>query len=464
MDRRVDVAVIGAGTAGINALNEIRKITDNFVLINDGPLGTTCARIGCMPSKIMIQIGDDFHRRQVLAGEGIGRGDQLTVDVAQAMAHVRELRDAFVDGIIEDVIEPLQERFVAGQAEFVEPTVLAVGARKIRAETVVIATGSRPVIPGQWEHLGDRLLTTDAIFEERHLPARMAVIGMGAIGLELGQALKRMGIEVTGIDQLQQVGGLQDPEVNQTAVEIFQKEMPVFLGVEAGIEKQGQGLRINAGGPEFVADKALLSVGRKPNIEGLRLDRLGVALDRKGIPVYDRHTMQVGGLPVFIAGDVANDRPVLHEVAHEGIVAGYNAVHQPARRFKRKTPLTICFSDPNICTVGVSWNELKEANPAVGSAHFTGGREKIMLRPHGTIRIYADQENGRLLGAEMVAPEGEHLAHLLAWSMQQNLTVFDLLAMPFYHPTVEETLKGALEELAEDVPCDRRSPLGLEII
>jgi dihydrolipoamide dehydrogenase len=464
MDKRVDAAVIGAGTAGINAINEIRKITDNFVLINDGPLGTTCARIGCMPSKIMIQIGDDFHRRQVLADEGIGGADQLTVDVAQAMAHVRELRDGFVNGIIEDVIEPLKERFVAGQAEFVEPTVLAVGDRKICAETVVIATGSRPVIPGQWENIADRLLTTETIFEHRHLPARMAVIGMGVIGLELGQAMKRMGIEVTGVDQLEQVGGLQDPEVNQTAVEIFQEEMPLLLGVEAGIEKQGQGLKIGAGSLDFVADKALLSVGRKPNIEGLRLDRLGVELDRHGVPVYDRCTMQVGSLPVFIAGDAANDRPVLHEVAHEGTVAGYNAVHQPARRFKRKKRLTICFSDPNICTVGASWNEVKETNPAVGSAHFNGGREKIMLRPHGAIRIYADREKGRLLGAEMVAPKGEHLAHLLAWSMQQNLTVFDLLAMPFYHPTVEETLKEALEELAEDVPCDRRSPLGLEMI
>ena len=462
MDRKVDVVVIGAGTAGINAVNEIRKVTENFVLINDGTLGTTCARVGCMPSKVMIQIGDDYHRRRVLAGEGIERADQLTIDLSRAMAHVRELRDGFVGGIIEDVIEPLQERFIQGRAAFVEPTMLAVGARKISAETVVIATGSRPVVPGQWEHLGDRLLTTDTIFERHRLPARVAVIGLGVIGLELGQAMKRMGIDVTGVDQLHQIGGLQDPEVNRTAVEIFEEEMPIFLGAKARIENGEQGLRITGGSPDFVADKALLSIGRKPNIEDLRLDRLGVELDRHGVPVYDRHTMQVGNLPVFIAGDVANDRPVLHEVAHEGTVAGYNAVHRPVRRFKRKTPLTICFSDPNICTAGATWDQVKDTQPAVGTARFSGGREKIMLRPHGAIRIYADRKNGRLLGAEMVAPDGEHLAHLLAWSMQQGLTVFDLLAMPFYHPTVEETLKVALTELAEDVQCERASPLGFD--
>jgi dihydrolipoamide dehydrogenase len=160
MEKLVDVAVIGAGTAGINALAEIRKVTEDFVLINSGPLGTTCARVGCMPSKIMIQVGDDYHRRQVLGDEGIHRADRLGIDVAQSMAHVRTLRDAFVGGIIEDVIEPLGDRFIEGQAEFVEPTVLRVGALTLHAGSVVIATGSRPVIPSRWKDLGEYLLTT----------------------------------------------------------------------------------------------------------------------------------------------------------------------------------------------------------------------------------------------------------------------------------------------------------------
>jgi dihydrolipoamide dehydrogenase len=132
-------------------------------------------------------------------------------------------------------------------------------------------------------------------------------------------------------------------------------------------------------------------------------------------------------------------------------VAGYNAVHDPVVAFNRKAPLAICFSDPNICTVGASFDEVKDADPAIGSAHFDGGREKVMLRNGGLIRIYAERLTGRLLGAEMVAPEGEHLAHLLAWSIQQDMTAADLLAMPFYHPTVEETLKGALTDLLDEV-------------
>jgi dihydrolipoamide dehydrogenase len=403
----------------------------------------------------MIQIADDYHRRKALSAEGIARGEDLSIHIRASLAHVRALRDDFVGGLIADVIEPLGDKFVEGYAEFVEATVLKVGQLEIVADKVVIATGSRPVIPGPWKTLADRYLTTDTIFEQNTLPHDMAVIGLGAIGLELGQALKRMGFNVTGFDRLETIGGLRDPQVSRAAVEMFAEELPVHLGTDAEIETADARLRITAGGRTYSVDKVLLSVGRAPNIDGLHIERLGVELDDRGLPDFDRTTMQVRNLPVFIAGDVADYRPILHEVAHEGTVAGYNAVHDPVLGFKRKTPLAICFSDPNVCSVGASWDNLKDTGPAIGTAEFDGGREQIMLRPKGMIRIYADAGSGRLLGAEMVAPHGEHLAHQLAWSIQQNLTVFDLLSMPYYHPTVEESLKSALLDLLDGV---RKTP------
>jgi dihydrolipoamide dehydrogenase len=465
MEKTVDVVIIGAGTAGLNAMEEVRKVTEDFVLINGGPLGTTCARVGCMPSKVMIQIADDFHRRDVFATEGIGRGDALVFDMEKAMVRVRSLRDRFVNGIIEGLIAPLGDRFIEGYAEFVEPTRLKVGEKKIRADKIVIAAGSKPLIPGQWNHFRDRIVTTDRIFELGRLPANMAVVGLGAVGLELGQALGRMGIRVTGFDMLNRVGGLQDDEVNQTAVEIFSKEIPIHLGSAAEIEDDNGRLRVTSGDTSVLVDKVLLSMGRIPNVHGLHLERLGLDLNDKGLPAFDRNTFQVGDLPIFIAGDVNGDLPVLHEAAHEGTVAGYNAVHDPPVAFRRKTPVAIAFTDPNVCTVGVSWGEVEQNPPAVGTARFHGGREKIMLSEGGMIRIYADGGNGRLLGAEMAAPGGEHLAHLLAWSIQQELTVFDLLTMPFYHPAVEETLQGALEDLADQVEDGSKGPLlGFETI
>jgi dihydrolipoamide dehydrogenase len=136
----------------------------------------------------------------------------------------------------------------------------------------------------------------------------------------------------------------------------------------------------------------------------------------------------------------------------------------PIQDFKRKTPLSICFTDAKICLVGASWDEVKTSHPAVGRATFHGGREKIMQRPHGTLHLYANRDTGLLLGAEMVVPQGEHIPHLLAWSNQQAMTVHDLLAMPFYHPTVEEALRTALSDLLDRVEAAPSPLAGFKLL
>jgi dihydrolipoamide dehydrogenase len=237
----------------------------------------------------------------------------------------------------------------------------------------------------------------------------------------------------------------------------------MHLGTEVKIEKQGDRLKAISDETSVLVDKVLVSIGRVANIDGLHLERLGIQLNDRGMPPFNRKTMQIDNQQIFIAGDANDYRPVLHEVTHEGKVAGYNAVHDPVEEFRRKAAMVICFTNPNICMAGATWKDIGDRRPAIGSARFEGGREKIMLRDHGMIRIYADRNNGKLLGTEMVAPGGEHLAHMLAWSIQQELTVFDLLTMPFYHPTIEETLNSALLDLAEDIE-QRESPLvGFEI-
>jgi dihydrolipoamide dehydrogenase len=341
---------------------------------------------------------------------------------------------------------------------------LKVEDMSIRADKIVIAVGSSPVIPGPWRQFEDRILTTDTIFEQDRLPGKMAVLGLGVIGLELGQAIARMGIEVTGFDMLPHIGGLQDPEVNRTAVETIGKELTMHLGNPAKIEEANDRLRVTSGNESVTVEKVLLSLGRAPNLKKLNLERIGVPLDDRGLPVFNPRTMQIEGLPIFIAGDANGFRPILHEASHEGIVAGYNAVHEPVVEFKRKTPLAIAFSDPNICMVGASWADVKNLDPAVGAARFRGGRVKILNREGGRIRIYADRKNGRILGTEMAAPGGEHLAHLMAWSIQQELTVFDLLSMPYYHPVLEETLEEALINLAEQCEGDQKPILGFKTV
>lgn len=452
-ERHVDVAIIGSGTAGLNAMGQVRRAGKGFVLINGGEPGTTCARVGCMPSKAMIQIAEDYHRRTHLGQYGIDGHEGLTLDGAAALEHVQDLRDTFVDRVLGSSTDDLPaELFIQDYARLLEPTLIEVGAARIRARAVVIATGSRPLVPPAWRALGDRVITTDELFELSELPATLAVIGLGTIGLELGQSLSRLGVEVTGFDRLTGIGGIQDPEVGQAAIELLGKDFPLHLGAAAEIRPEGERLRVSAGERSVLVDKVLCCIGRVPNVVGLGLEALGLPLGPDGLPPFDPHSMQVGSLPVFLAGDVSGFRPILHEASDEGKIAGYNAARidsQPTpARFHRKVPLAINFCDPNICAVGERWGELDPATTAVGQVRFAPvGRALIMGKNKGVLRVYGDQASGRIRGAEMIGPKGENLAHLLCWAIAQGLTVGQLLRMPFYHPVIEEALQAALYDL-----------------
>ena len=460
-ERHVDVAIVGAGSAGLYALGQVRRSGRSFVLIDGGELGTTCARVGCMPSKALLQVAEDFHRRRVLARYGVADEGVAALSLPQAMEHVQHLRDTFVDRVIANSTDKLGDAFVAGNARFVAPNVLDVDGLRIRARAVIVATGSKPIVPPAWAPFRDRVLTTDEIFEQEDLPASLAVIGLGAIGLELGQALARLGIAVTGIDLARTVGGITDPEVASVAIDVIGKELPLWLGAAAEITPEADGrLRVRAGEREVVVHKVLASLGRAPSLAPLGLDAIGVPTDAKGMPHFDRHTMQVAGHPIFIAGDVTGERPLLHEAGDEGRIAGYNASADTVLAFRRKVPLAITFCDPNICAVGARHAELDPDSTAIGQVAFGPvGRAMIMGKNAGLLRVYADRTSGRLLGSEMIAPKGENLAHLLNWCVTQGLTVGQLLRMPFYHPVIEEALQAALYDLYAKVEAKNDGPI-----
>jgi dihydrolipoamide dehydrogenase len=445
MSRQVDVAIIGAGSAGLFALSQVRRKTDNFVLIDGGELGTTCARVGCMPSKVVIQVADDYHRRTIFEREGIDGAESLELDRPAIMEHVQDLRDVFVDRTlgVTDELDP--EHLLDGYARFVDAHTLEVNGEQISAKSIVIATGTTPVVPAAWQAFRQDIITTDEVFELEDLPASMAVIGLGSIGLELGQSISRLGVDVTGVDVVENVAKLADPDVNRLAVDTIGKEFPLWLGAAAELEKVDGGIKVTAGNNEVIVEKVLASLGRSPNLADLGLESTGLELDDKGIPVYDPTTMQCGDSHIYIAGDVNNDRALLHEAGHEGRVAGYNAVRQSSQRFKRKAMLGITFCDPNIAIVGEQLDELDASEILIGEVAFAPvGRALIMGKNRGLLRVYVNKTDGLVRGAAMACVKGENLAHLLAWSIQQGMSVHDMLKMPFYHPVIEEALQAAL--------------------
>lgn len=447
MEKTVDVAIIGAGTAGLNAMAQVRRAGKSFVLINGGELGTTCARVGCMPSKAFIQIAEDYHRRHIFDRHAIEGSEHLAIDRADAMEHVRDIRDILVDRVLGNSTDDMGDELIENTyAHFVEPGLLWAGDHLIRYGSAIIATGSTPIVPEAWKEFGNKLVTTDEFFEQEELPDSVAVIGLGVIGLELGQSLHAMGIEVTGFDMAETLASLSDPQVAQSAMNILSKEFPIHLGHAAEIEPEGEQLRVSAGEHSVVVDQVLVAMGRRPNLDHLRLENLEIPLNGKGLPEYDPSTMQVAGQPIFLAGDINGDRQILHEAGDEGRISGYNASQSEIVSFRRKTPLSIAFCSPNIAQVGQDWSTLKD-NPDVVSGEMPlgpVGRALIMAKNKGVIRLYADKNSGKLLGASLISTRGENLAHLLAWAIEREMTIVDLLRMPFYHPTIEEALQAAL--------------------
>ena len=455
--KKVEVAIIGAGTSGLVARRQVAGKTDNYVIIDDGPLGTTCARVGCMPSKVLIQAANDFGRRSKFEQMGIRGGENLTIDTVAVMDHVRSLRDRFVRGVMGGLKE-WEKHLVRGRAEFVDSHTLQVNGEKIHAEKIILAVGSRPLIPQPWLEFKDSLVTTDDFFEMKNLPSKMAVIGLGVIGIELGQALNNLGVEVIGITKGQAIGGLTDPEIQKYVSSKFSEEFKIYFdgGNITGLNDKGQ-LIVEADGEQIFVDKALVSVGRRSNVDRLGLDKLGINLDSTGFPEININTMKLKEAPhIFLPGDGNGDRPILHEAADEGVMAGYNAVNEELC-FKRRVSLGITFSEPNIATVGERFQQLKDrgADFVTGEVSFEGqGRSIVKLKEQGILHVYAQKDTGLILGAELQAPDGEHLAHLLSWAISLKMTLQEALGMPFYHPVVEEGLRTALRDAHKKANSD----------
>ncbi|WP_295994557.1 dihydrolipoyl dehydrogenase [Rugamonas sp.] len=453
-----DVAVIGAGTAGLTAYRAARMGGKRAVLIESGQYGTTCARVGCMPSKLLIAAAEAAHAITAAPAFGVHAGP-LRVDGAAVMARVRSERDRFVGFVLEGVDSiPAQDKIV-GHARFIGARLLQVDEHTlIHVERIVIASGSAPIMPEEWKKAGDRVISNEGVFDWTDLPASVAVAGSGVIGLELGQALHRLGVRVTIFARGGSVAQLSDPVVRDVAARALSQELDLRFQTQViAVRQEGEQLAVlsrDGDGHERTEyfSYLLSAIGRKPNLDHIGLEKTGLALDRFGIPLYNKHTMQCGDSAIFIAGDADHERPVLPEAADQGRIAGDNAARYPdVEPGLRRTPLAIAFSEPQIATLGASYKELCISHSgrfAIGAVSFENqGRSRVMLQNHGMLRVYGEFGTGRFLGAEMTGPRAEHLSHLLAWACQAGLTVAAMLQMPFYHPVVEEGVRTALRDL-----------------
>ena len=460
---QVDVAIIGAGTAGLVAYRTAKAAGARTAIIEGGEDGTACARVGCMPSKLLIAAAEAAHDVGKAPGFGIHIDGVIRIDGREVMERVRRERDRFVGFTLRDVQNFPEADRILGQARFIDNHTLAVADHtRLTAKSIVIATGSHAALLDSSSALGDRMIISDDVFSWYDLPKAVAVIGAGIVGLELGQALHRLGVHVVVLGRGGRVGSIRDPEINKCALTIFNEEFTLEPDAHiASMQRDGNRVVLRRTNPSGASvtdyfDYVLAAIGRMPNVAALGLDQTTLKLDAKGVPLFDPVTTRTVNADeastIFIAGDASNFIPLLHEASDEGRIAGGNAARlalgKQLNSGLRRARLGVVFTDPQIGIVGGGFRALKPGTFATGQVNFEDqGRARILLKNKGLLNVYGDIATGRFLGAEMLAPAAEHLAHLLSWAVQNNMSVAHMIEMPFYHPVIEEGLRTALRDL-----------------
>ncbi len=439
-----DVIVVGGGTAGLGAYRKAASLGKKSLIIEAQDFVTTCANVGCMPSKLLIAAGESVHEINKAHLFGINV-DSYKIDEKAVMERVRRERDRFVGFVRRGAQNIAEDSRIIGYAKFVGPNTIEVNGKKLTAKSFVIATGSTPIIPDIFNSIRSEILTNENVFELTSIPKTIAVFGAGVIGLELGFAFHNLGAKVTLFNRSDKILRLNSKLNDYMVTNIkdsfdFIHETPV-----KSVEKIHDKYKIKYGEHSLEVDKILVATGRLANLNQLNLEALGLT-PLEALAQYSSETTQIGNRGLFLAGDVNNDAPILHEAASEGLIAGQNASLYPKiKKNKRTTALAIVFSQPQVMSVGKTSN--LPLDTITGEVSFEDqGRSRVMLKNKGLLEVYFEPVSRLLIGAQMIGPSAEHVAHLLAWSIEKKSTIEELLSMPYYHPVIEEGVRTAMRE------------------
>ncbi len=452
-DYELDVLVIGGGgSGGFTAATTALKSGARVGMVEAGRLGGLCILAGCMPSKTLLHSAAQLYQ----AGrDGRQAYPQLLTRKRSVVDFLAGSREAAVaakqkDGLI----------VYRGRASFEDPHTVRVDGQEITAAHIVIATGSREImVPVEGlEEAG--YLITDTLMELAELPRSMAVLGGGTIALEMSQFLTRMGVETHIIQRSGHLLSKEDPRIGQLLESVLAEEgARVYTDtrlerIQAG--PQGKTVHFSHQGQEkaVTVEEILVAFGRKPNIEGLNLEAAGVETERGAVKV-DRQ-MRTSQPHIFAAGDVTGQKMVVNLAVMQGEVAGFNATHpQEPRELQDRVLPWVIFTDPQIARVGLGKEQCRQAGLDFVEADYDlAGMGVARTYPEplkGFMAMRAEKGTGRILGADLVAPEASLMIHEVAVAMWLGGTARDLADIPYVHPCLAEIVNLCAYRLARRV-------------
>ena len=459
-----DLTIIGSGPGGYVAAIRAAQLGLKVAVVEKWPtLGGTCLNIGCIPSKALLHATELFEE----AGHGF---KALGIDIPapvlnlpQMMNHKTETVAANVGGV-DYLFKKNKITTLRGIGTITAPGKVLVtpqngAATEIETKNIVIATGSVSAnLPGI-EVDEKRIVTSTGALNLEKVPAKLLVIGAGVIGLELGSVWARLGSQVTVVEYLDRILPGMDSEVARQFQRMLQKQGMEFKlsSKVAGIDKQDDGsltVRVEpakGGDMEILdADVALVAIGRKPYTEGLGLDIVGVALDERGRVRVDQHyKSSVDG--IYAIGDVIAGPMLAHKAEDEGIAVAEILSGQAGHVNYAAIPAVV-YTNPEIASVGKTEDELKAEGTdyKIGKFPFTAnGRAKAMLATQGFVKILADVETDRVLGAHIVGKNAGEMIHELVVLMEFSGSAEDLARSTHAHPTLSEAVREAALSLGD---------------
>lgn len=454
--KEVDFVVIGGGTAGLGAFRKASSLGAKGVIIEKTDFVTTCANVGCMPSKLLIAASSNVNSINKSSIFGI-KSILDEVDAAAVFQRVRSERDRFVSFVRDSAYKIDADKRVFGECRILGPNLVECDSALYKTKAIIIATGSSAVVPQMFEAVrgNARVMTNDSVFNLSEIPKRLCVVGAGAIGLEMAFAFKSLGSEVViitqpnasiastsvevskSIETFLELSHIKLLKTNITSVEA-KKELIVITAQKVGLNGQAESLSHNF-------SHVLIASGRRANLDGFGLDSV-VDLSASGLE-YAKSNLKFEGSNIYICGD-ANSGGLLHTAADQGVLAASRMcydlkISDIEPKEKMGVDLKIAFTPYQIFSCG----EALGPGQVVGRVDFSDqGRSRVDGLNYGLLELYVQRGSRKITGASGFAPQGEHIAHALAWVISMGVSIDEFLELPFYHPSVFEGVRTAARD------------------
>ncbi len=445
-----DLTIIGGGSGGLTAARIATFLGAHVLLIEKERLGGDCLHYGCVPSKSLIHVARIAQQMRGAAKLGLFPANP-GIDMAKVSRHIQEVIGRVAEN--EQVyVEGVTVRF--GTVSFVSAHELLLDEERITSRNILIATGSRPLVPRIEGLEAVGYLTNESVFDLQHLPASLVVVGGGPIGVELGQALARLGTQVTLIEGLERILPREDPEVSAALTGVLQSEqmtiVPNVMFVKASRNGKTKVVTARQGDRllTFEADEILLTLGRRPNVEGLNLDAAGVASDHQGIKVDDY--LQTTASNILAIGDVIGGYLFTHVAAYQAGVAVRNALVPVGKKKIDYRVVPWCtFTDPEAARVGLTPEEAGKQHSAIRIVRLPWAeidRAQAEGETTGFIKLVLAGKKDEIIGAHIVGSRAGELLGELSLAMQHHLTLSDILDTIYAYPTMNTGLQQAAFE------------------